>query len=116
MRRFGLPLLFAAPLIACSSSGGESGPPPDSCSNVPASAQITAWTADSHYCMIRFASGLQGARQLAIAPNGDIFVAPSGQIVALFDSNGDGVSDMTERSTFASVPSGNHGLAITSTH
>ena len=51
MRRFGLPLLFAAPLIACSSSGGESGPPPDSCSNVPATAQITAWTADSHYCM-----------------------------------------------------------------
>jgi len=115
MRRFGLPFLFAAPLIACSSSS-DSSPPPDTCSNVPASALVSAFTADPHYCMIRFASGLQSARQLAIAPNGDIFVAPAGQIVALYDNNSDGVSDMSERTTFASVPSGNHGLAITSTH
>ncbi len=119
MRRFGLPLLFAAPLIACSSSGGESGPPPDSCSNVPASALISAWTADPHYCMIRWASGAQGGRELAVAPNGDIFLAASaggGQIVVLYDSNGNGVSDPDEATRFATVPGGNHGLAITSTH
>ena len=32
------------------------------------------------------------------------------------DTNGDGVSDAAERIVFATVPGGNHGLAITPTH
>ena len=76
----------------------------------------TAYTADPHYCMIRFADGLTAPRQLAIAPNGDVFVATTAQIEVLFDANGDGVSDAGERTTFAAVPSGNHGLAVTPTH
>lgn len=98
---------------ACS---GNDKPPPDSCSTVPASAIVTAWTADPHYCMIRFASNLTGARQLAIAPNGDVFVAAGAQIVVVYDDDGDGVSAASERSTFASVPGGNHGLTMTATH
>ena len=52
--------------------------------------------------MIRFADGLSGARQLAVAPNGDVFVIDNGQIVVLLDTNGDGVSDAGERTVFAS--------------
>ena len=106
-------LLAACTLAACS---GTQPPPPDSCSNVPATALVGAWTVDSHYCMIRFADNLTGARQLAVAPNGDIFVMSGGQIVVLLDTNSDGVSDASERTVFAAVPQGNHGLAITSTH
>jgi glucose/arabinose dehydrogenase len=115
MRRVLLsPLLVVGALVACSGSSGS--PPPDSCGTVPASAIYAAYLADPHYCMISYAQNVTSARQLAIAPNGDIFVAGGGQIVVLFDSNGDGVSDASERTTFAAVPSGNHGLAITATH
>ena len=108
-----LVLVAACALAAC--SGGGSGPR-DTCSGVPAAALVTAWTADPHYCMIRFADGVSGARQLAVAPGGDIFVAVPGAIVVLFDSDGDGVSGPAERTTFASVPDGNHGLALSATH
>jgi glucose/arabinose dehydrogenase len=109
-------LALSAGLAAC--SGSSSPPPPDSCSNVPASALFTSTVvlADPHYCMYLFASGLPAARQLAVAPNGDLFVATTGSVVAVFDDNGDGVADDGEHSTFASAPSLNHGLAITATH
>ena len=55
----------AASTTACS---GNDSPPPDSCAAVPAASLVGAWTADPHYCLIRFASNLTGARQLAIAP------------------------------------------------
>jgi glucose/arabinose dehydrogenase len=115
MRRAAICLVILAGAGAACSSG-SSPPPPDSCSAVPASALVDAWTADPHYCMIRFASNVTAARELAVAPNGDIFVAGNGQVVVLFDSNGDGVSDDTERTTFATIPAGNHGLALTATH
>src|SRR5262245_17211325 len=107
-------LAVSSGLAACSNSAGP--PPPDSCSSVPVAAVMSAWTADPHYCMIQFATNLSAARQLAVAPNGDILVATSGSVIALFDGNGDGVSDAGERSTFATAPSLNHGLAITATH
>jgi glucose/arabinose dehydrogenase len=103
-----------AALAACSSS--PSPPPPDSCSTVPAAALYGAYVADPHYCMITFATNVAGARQLAVAPNGDIFVGSSGQVTVVYDDDGDGVSGATERSVFAAVPNGNHGLAITATH
>jgi glucose/arabinose dehydrogenase len=109
-------LLVSAGLAACSSSPNP--PPPDSCSNVPASALLTSMTffVDPHYCMFQFATDLPAARQLAVAPNGDIFVVTPGSVIALFDDNDDGVSDAAERSTFATAPSLNHGLAVTATH
>jgi len=106
---------LACAFAACSS--GPSPPPPDSCAGVPASALPPGiYLADPHYCMITFAANVTHARQIAFAPNGDLFVAADGQVVVLFDDNGDGVSDAGERSTFVAVPSGNHGLALTATH
>src|SRR6187455_188528 len=115
MQRPSPSLLLAAvcTLAACS---GTQQPHPDTCSNVPASALVDAWPADPHYCLIQYADGLAGARQLAVAPNGDLFVMASSQIVALLDTNGDGVSDAGERTMFAGAPGANHGLAITPTH
>ena len=87
-----------------------------SCDSVPSSSVVTAWTADPHFCMIRYATGVTGARGLLFAPNGDLVVAGNGQIRILFDTNGNGVSEVSERSTFASLQNGNHGLALTATH
>ena len=70
--------LTTVALFAGACSGSNSPPPPDSCAGFPASAVVTAWTADPHFCLVRFADGLSGARQLATAPNGDIFVATDG--------------------------------------
>ena len=96
--------------------GGDAGAG-DSCASVPASSVVEAWTADPHFCLIRYATGVARARQIAFAPNGDLFVATAaGQVVVLFDSNGDGISGTNERSTFTSVAGGNHGLAVTPTH
>src|SRR5688572_28126973 len=106
-------VIAAAAPAACSD---KDTPPADSCGSVPAASIVTAWTADPHYCMIRFASNLAGARQLAIAPNGDVFVAAGSQIVVLHDDDGDGVSGAAERSMFAAVPSGNHGLTLSASH
>jgi glucose/arabinose dehydrogenase len=96
--------------------GGAVAPPSNSCDNVPAASRIAAFTADAHFCLIRYAQDVAGARQLAFAPNGDLFVAGGGRIVVLYDTDGNGVSDTGERSTFASMQGANHGLAITATH
>ena len=84
-------LLLVCGLAAC--SGGSGPPPPDSCGSVPAASLYAAYLADPHYCMITFAQNVTGARQLAFAPNGDLFVGGGGQIVVLFDADGNGVSD-----------------------
>jgi glucose/arabinose dehydrogenase len=94
--------------------GGTTGA--NSCDSVPASALVTAWTADSHFCMIRYATGVTQARQLAFAPNGDLFVGGNGRLLVLYDTNGNGVSETSERSTFATVSGGNHAVAFTATH
>ncbi|HEY7375858.1 MAG TPA: PQQ-dependent sugar dehydrogenase [Polyangia bacterium] len=113
------PLSLSMPLLACAllaCAGSPEPPPADSCSGVPAAALQDAWTADPHYCLIAFAQNVTGARGLTFAPNGDLFVAETGQVAVLYDANGDGVSDASERTVFATVPGGNHGVAITATH
>jgi glucose/arabinose dehydrogenase len=112
MQRCSCFLLLA---LACSSKA-SSPPPSDSCAAVPASAMEAGWLADPHFCLYRFAEGITGARQMVAAPNGDLFVATPGQILGVFDSNGDGVSDTSERSTFSAVAGGNHAVALTATH
>lgn len=59
-----------------------------------------------------FAEGLDHARWLAVAPNGDVFVAESaaGKITVLRDSDGDGTAD--ETATFADDFKRPHGLAF----
>jgi glucose/arabinose dehydrogenase len=64
------------------------------------------------FCATVFAQGVNGARHIVVAPNGDVFVntdarrggasgstegAASGQIVALRDTNGDGRADVQQR-------------------
>jgi glucose/arabinose dehydrogenase len=88
----------------------------NTCASVPASAVMTAWTADNHFCLIRYATGLPQARQLAFAPNGDLFVGGNGSITVLYDTDGNGISEASERSTFAMVTGGNHSVAVTATH
>jgi glucose/arabinose dehydrogenase len=96
---------------------GGGGPVGNSCANVPEAAVVSAWTADPHFCLIRFATAVNRARQIAFAPNGDLFVATAGgQVIVLYDTDGNGVSDPDERSTFTSVTGGNHGVAVTPTH
>ena len=118
MQRTASPASFlACALAACGAS--KDAPPPDSCSSLPTGAVSTAaatYLADPHYCLFTFAQNVTGARGLAFAPNGDLFVAGGGQLVVLFDTNGDGVSGANERSVFAAVPNGNHGVAFTATH
>ena len=109
---FTLVIAAGAPL-ACSSSPKAIA---NSCDGVPASAHVTAWTADSHFCMIQWAAGVTTARQLAFAPNGDLFVGGNAQLTVLYDADGDGISDASERSTFAAVTGGNHSVAFTTTH
>jgi glucose/arabinose dehydrogenase len=99
-------------------NGGSGGGAPvttNSC-DVPSSAIVDAWTADPHFCMIRWATNVPHARGLAIAPNGDLFVATDGDVTVLYDADGDGLSGASERSTFADVPGANHGIWLTATH
>lgn len=67
------------------------------------------------FCALVVADGLGRARHLAVAPNGDIFVAPRqsrtdsvGGVVALRDTTGDGVADVRVR--FGDV--GGTGIAL----
>jgi glucose/arabinose dehydrogenase len=59
-----------------------------------------------------FAEGLSGPRRMALAPNGDVFVAASrdGEIVLLRDTDGDGVAE--RRETFATALERPFGLAF----
>lgn len=63
-----------------------------------------------------FAAGLSDARWLAVAPNGDVFLAqPSeGAITLLRDANGDGKADLV--TTFADGFTEPHGMAFHGDH
>lgn len=71
------------------------------------------WLADPHLCLELFASGLPAARQMAFAPNGDLFVEyGGGSIAVLFDYNGDGEIAGPEKQVFATAPGLSHGVAF----
>jgi len=93
--------------------GAPSGPPlTNSCTGAPPFAGT--WLSDPKLCLSVYADQLGAARQTAFAPNGDLFVAVSvaAKIVVVFDDDKNGVSGATERSTFASAPGLNHGIAF----
>ncbi len=73
-----------------------------------------AWLVDPALCLVEYASNVAGSnpRGMAFAPNGDLFVVSSGQVVILYDANGDGVSDSSERALFGSIAGINHGIAF----
>src|SRR5690349_206583 len=61
------------------------------------------------FCALVVADSVSGARHIAVRENGDVFVATSGRrsggVVALRDTNGDGVADV--RKQFGPGPGGN---------
>ena len=95
---------MAASLPAC----GGNDPPRSTCRD---GTPADAWAQDDGFCVHMFASGLGAPRQMAFAPNGDLFVN-NGNVTVLFDEDGDGTSTNAERSTFATAPSLNHGITF----
>lgn len=90
------------------SSDDPAAPAPPTCIG---DARADAWVSDPDLCVSIYATGLGRARQIAFAPNGDLFVN-NGVVTALWDDNGSGSSGADERATFASAPGLNHGLAF----
>ena len=116
MRRRGLVGVTVLVLGVGTCGGGKSKPPADSCGGIAASQAVPVWVADAYYCLYKFGA-VPGARGLALAPNGDSFVATNGgRLQVLFDADGNGVSDANEQATFATLPGGNHGVTFTATH
>src|SRR5262249_57889795 len=73
-----------------------------------------AWLADPALCLVEYASNVASSnpRGMAFAPNGDLFVVSSGRVVVLYDANGDGISDSSERAVFGSIAGLSHGIAF----
>ena len=94
-----LPAPFATPSVS-------NGPQSTSLPPVPRLRVPTGFTATV------FAQGLNNARSMRIAANGDVFLAQSnaGRITVLRDTNGDGRADVT--STFAQGFDYPHGMAF----
>ncbi|WP_394837512.1 PQQ-dependent sugar dehydrogenase [Pendulispora rubella] len=101
--------LFMA-FAGCSSSDSPGGGGSAS-TNCAGPVQDDAWVSDPKLCVHTFASGLGEVRQMAFAPNGDLFVN-NGRIIALWDADGSGTSEANEQSPFGAAPGLNHGLAF----
>ncbi|WP_394841255.1 PQQ-dependent sugar dehydrogenase [Pendulispora brunnea] len=86
----------------------ERHPPVDTCVGT---APYDAWVADPKLCVYVFATGLGRPRQMAFAPNGDLFVN-NRSVTVLWDDDKNGTSDATETGTFATAEKINHGLAF----
>jgi glucose/arabinose dehydrogenase len=97
-------MALAAALSAC---GSSSSPRPTTCIG----NTVDVWASDSRYCVYVFASDVGHARQMAFAPNGDLFVN-NDSVTVLFDDDGNGSSGDGERATFATAPDLNHGIAF----
>ncbi|HKU37351.1 MAG TPA: PQQ-dependent sugar dehydrogenase [Polyangiales bacterium] len=91
-------------------------PPMDAAVPVPKTCvgtkPLEAWVADPKLCVYVFAENVRAARGMVFAPNGDLFLISAGSVVVLWDANNDGTSSMTERATFGTAPSLNHGIAF----
>ncbi len=129
---YGFLLLSAIALSHCDNgtSGpkpGDGGDPsvPDLSAGVPPDMAVTpvadtckgtamdgVYVADPKLCVVTYATGLGRARQMALAPNGDIYLHSDGNVVVLYDTNSDGTSAASERFTFATAGGLNHGVAI----
>ncbi len=85
---------------------------------VPCDTNNGGLTLPAGFCATVVAEGIEGTRHLAVAPNGDIYVAVRNQpdkpggVVALRDANGDGRAEVRER--FGD--SGGTGLALRGGH
>jgi glucose/arabinose dehydrogenase len=79
----------------------------------PSSAKVANARLPAGYCAWTWAT-VADPRGLFVAPNGDVLVVEraAGRITALYDSNGDGVSDSSERATLVQVSGLNHGITL----
>jgi glucose/arabinose dehydrogenase len=106
---------------AMSDAGAQTAPSTSDAGPAPAKptcvgkTPLDAYVADPKLCVYVFAEDLGAARQLAFAPNGDLFVN-NGEIIALWDEDGDGSSSMSERSVFGRASNLNHGLIFSRDH
>jgi glucose/arabinose dehydrogenase len=100
-----LGIALAASLAAC---GNNSPPRSTTCTE---GASVDAWVQDPGYCVYQYATGLGAPRQMAFAPNGDLFVN-NGNVTVLFDQDGDGSISNAERFMFGTAPGLNHGIAF----
>lgn len=121
MRRHEYFVLLALHMFGCGSSDSPAKPAAKSdAGETPRSNDTTcfgskpldAYVADPKLCAYIFAEGVSGARQLAFAANGDLFVNNDGKVTVLWDADGDGFSSSSERSVFAEAPALNHGIAF----
>lgn len=100
-------LVLGAPLVVASFVIGSRPPAAPGCDDDNGGLAVP-----TGYCAALFAE-VPGARHLAVAPNGDVFVATQpragGGVVALRDRDGNGHSDTTTR--FGSLPG--TGIALT---
>ena len=70
------------------------------------------WLADSHLCLELYADNMTSARQMAFAPNGDLFVMTSVGVLSLFDTSKDGFIGPGESSQFGAPIFLSHGVAF----
>ncbi len=90
--------------------------PPSNFSQSLARPAGTTLTVPDGFAASLFAEGLSHARNMVVAPNGDVFLAESnvGRITLLRDSTNDGSADLI--TTFAEDFNRPFGLAFSSTH
>jgi glucose/arabinose dehydrogenase len=99
-------MAVAAVLAGACGSSSPPRPPTTSCGDVE-----NVWVSDSRYCVSVWAPDLGHPRQMAFAPNGDLFVN-NGAVMVLHDDDGSGTNADGERSKFATAPDLNHGIAF----
>lgn len=73
--------------------------------------KFDAFVSDPKLCVYVFAENVARARQMAFAPNGDLFVSSAG-LTVLWDANHDGVSDDAERARLSAPATLNHGVVF----
>lgn len=102
-----------APMAGATSDAGASpgGAPSVSTCSFPARAALDANAPDG-FCAFTFATDVPRARGILVDAEGTVLVAGNGNIVALWDDDGDGVSGDGERATIASASGLNHGIAV----
>jgi len=107
----------AAPPSDASDGGVDANVPlVDTCGD--AGVLADTWVADKHMCVTIFAGfrAVTAPRQLAFAPNGDLFVgAATGSVVVLHDRNKDGVIDPDDDESTHFIPDSfviTHGVAF----
>lgn len=98
-------------MAGASGEGGASEPLSDTCVFPPDSALANA-SVPTGYCAYVWASNLIHPRGIVVDAHGDLLVSDSGQIVLLYDDDGNGVSDAAERIVLRTQAELNHGIAL----